>query len=343
MELSGRPLLDTKPDHELFADRERELEKLLTSVERRLNVLVTGDRGAGKTTLLRQLAYKLRQRSPDMPPAFVEGHLAETVKVFLDLVRYRLGLSPAVTEPPPGPAAFLAFSRKVPLEDTLELSSLVGSLADAAPDGRRAVLVDELPAKSVGQTLFGRLRDELWQVPLTWVVAVSKNDAGPLFSPPADAFFDVVLELGPLSREAQRAILEARAGVEGSKIASQLDEGNPRRLITLAREALEGGAKPSAMLSALSRRDAEVAKIGRAASMLMAELESLGPTSASDERLLGRLGWTRTRAVQVLRQLEEAGLVTSSMVKGDSGRPRKLYRAVDPLEVADRIGRGVAK
>src|SRR6266508_2248780 len=98
VELSGRPLLDTKPDHELFAGREGELEKLLTSVERRLNVLLIGDRGSGKPTLLRQLAYNLRQRLPDQPPAFVEGHLAEDVKLFLDLVRYRLGLRPAVLE-----------------------------------------------------------------------------------------------------------------------------------------------------------------------------------------------------------------------------------------------------
>ncbi len=337
-------MLDTKLDHALFAGRERELERLLTSVERKLNVLVTGERGAGKTTLLRQLAFKLRERSPEQPPAFVEGHLAGDVKIFLDLVRYRLGLKPAVTETAPGLAALMAFSRKAPLEDTLQLSRLVGSLAEAAPHGqRRVVLVDELPAESVGQTLFGRLRDELWQVPLTWVVAASESDAGPLLSPPADAFFDVVLDLEPLPRDAQRTILEARAGSQGKKIAAQLDEGNTRRLIALARDAIEGGAQPSEVVQALARRDAEVARLGRAASMLMAELESLGPTSASDERLLSRLGWTRTRAVQVLRELEKNGLVTSSMVKGEAGRPRKLYRPVDPVEEADRIGKQVAE
>ena len=57
--------------------------------------------------------------------------------------------------------------------------------------------------------------------------------------------------------------------------------------------------------------------------MLMAELESLGAASASDEALPKRLGWTRSRSVQVLRELEDAKLVTSSLVKGESGRPRK--------------------
>jgi energy-coupling factor transporter ATP-binding protein EcfA2 len=343
MELSGRPLLDTKPDHELFSGRDRELEKLLTSVDRRLNVLLIGERGSGKTTLLRQLAYELRHRSPDHPPAFVEGHLAENAKLFLDLVRYRLGLSPAVLEPSPFQATLGMMTRKAPLEDTLELSKLVGSLKEAAPEGRRVVLVDELPAKSAGQALFGRLRDELWQLPLTWVVAVAKHEGDSLLSPPADAFFDVVLELEPLSREAQRSILETRAGSPGRRIASQLNEGNPRRLLGLARDALEGGAEPSELLEALSRRDAEVSKLGRAAPMLMAELESLGPTSASDEELLSRLGWTRTRAVQVLRQLEEKGLVTSATVKGESGRPRKLYRPVDPIVETKDMDAGVRK
>jgi len=219
---------------------------------------------------------------------------------------------------------------KVALDDTLELPGLVASLREAAPDGRRVVLVDELPSKSVGQTLFGRLRDELWQLPLTWVVAIAVNDAGPLLSPPADAFFDVEVRLEPLTKESQKEILEARAGSHGRRIAAQVDEGNPRRLLGLAREAIAGGAQPPELQRALSQRDAEVSKLGRAASMLVAELESLGPTSASDEQLLSRLGWTRTRAVQVFRQLEEKGLVTSTTVKGESGRPRKLYRPVEP-------------
>lgn len=326
MELSGRPLLDTKLDHALFAGRQGELRKLLSSVERRLNVLVIGERGSGKTTLLRQLSYALRQKIPENPPAFVEGHLAEGAKLFVDLVRYRLGLNPAVLDPSPLQSTFGLMARKAPLNDSLELSNLVSSLREAVPSGRRIVLVDELPAKSVGQALFGRLRDELWQLPITWVVTVAADEGDELLAPPADAFFDVVMELEPLSRNAQREILQARAGGFGEQIADQLEDGNPRRLLSLARDSLQGGAQPAELVRSMGRRDIEVSKLGRAASMLMAELESLGPTSASDEKLLGRLGWTRSRAVQVFRQLEEKGLVTSTTVRGESGRPRKLYR-----------------
>jgi hypothetical protein len=223
-------------------------------------------------------------------------------------------------------------ARKAAIDQTLELPRLLASLTEAEKDGRRAVLVDELPTKSVGETVFGRLRDSLWRLPLTWVVAATDHDAALLQSPPADAFFDVVVHLQPLSKKSQRAILEARAGRSGRRIASRIDEGSPRRLLAVAREVLEQGEARPDLWRALARRDAEVSKLGRSASMLMAELESLGPSSASDETLLQRLGWTRPRAVQVLRQLENAGFVTSATVKGEAGRPRKVYRPVEPLE-----------
>ena len=60
---------------------------------------------------------------------------------------------------------------------------------------------------------------------------------------------------------------------------------------------------------------------------MIAELEALGPVSASDKELLERLGWSRARATQVLNRLQEAGVVTASTQRdtGSPGRPRKIY------------------
>ncbi len=333
MDLSGRPLLDTKADHALFAGREKELEELVANVKLRRNTLLLGDRGSGKTTLLRQLAFSLRSLDPDAKPAFVEGMLSESAIEFLDLVRYRFGLKPAAMKHEPSAwetaMQHMSGSSKPILSDTLALTRLVSGLREALPDGRRVVLVDELPT-DIGQTIFGNLRDELWQLPITWVVSATEDEAGPYFSPPTDAFFEAVVHLKPLTPEAQRRVLDLRAGRKEAKLAGSLDEGNPRRLLGLAREALKEGASPGQVHKARAKRDSEVSVLGRPASMLWAELESLGPVSASDENLLRRLGWTRERAVQVFRKLEEAGLVTSSSVKGESGgRPRKVYRQAD--------------
>jgi energy-coupling factor transporter ATP-binding protein EcfA2 len=332
MDLTGRPLLDTTPDHELFGGRDGELARLADWVERGRNVLLIGERGSGKTTLLRQLAYELRHRHPRTPPAFVEGRLVADARILLELVRRRLGL-----RPPSESAAWppsVSGDRQACVE-VIDLADLVRGLREAGPRRRRVILVDE-PPTDAAQTLFGRLRDDLWQLPFTWAVAASEGDAGVYLTPPTDAFFDDALRLNPLPREAQRRMLEARAGERGRRIALQLDEGNPRRLLALARAALQGGARPVELVEARSVRDEQVAQLGRPAAMLMAELESLGAASAADDRLLRRLGWTRPRAVQVLRELEDQGLVTSSDVKGRAGRPRKVYRPSDLVELAAR-------
>jgi predicted ArsR family transcriptional regulator len=70
--------------------------------------------------------------------------------------------------------------------------------------------------------------------------------------------------------------------------------------------------------------------------MLAVELEALGGASASDDRLLSRMGWTRPRAVQVLAEMEKAGLVTASSEKTGQGRPRKVYKVVSPTQYLQR-------
>ena len=66
--------------------------------------------------------------------------------------------------------------------------------------------------------------------------------------------------------------------------------------------------------------------------MLAQELEALGWASASDERLLVRMGWTRSRVVQVIAELEGEGLVEMREESTGRGRPRKLYRLKPPAD-----------
>jgi energy-coupling factor transporter ATP-binding protein EcfA2 len=317
--LAGRPLLDTRADTELFVDRDV-MSTLLRSAQRGLNVLLLGERGSGKTTLLRRLAYRLREGDGRIEPVFVDGSLARDERTFLDLVRYRLGLQPTAIATPSG------------LQDPIQILNLVRGLAEGAGEAGKVILVDHLPSASVAHSLFGRLRDELWQLPFTWIVAADESERGGYLVPPADAFFDVVLELPPLTQEEQREFLEKRMGADNPEAVDalvSLNEGNPRRLLGLGREVVERKVDPGRLLHALSDRDDRVSSLGRSATMLVGEMESLGPVSASDDRLLDHLGWTRERAVQVLRRLEDAGIVASSHVKGPSGRPRKVYHLRD--------------
>jgi hypothetical protein len=325
-ELSGRPLGDTRLDRKLYLQRP-EHELLRKSAEQGLNLLVVGERGSGKTTLLRQLALDLREA--EVPSLLLDGKLATDAASFLELVRYQLGQAPNLLDAVRERYA-RALQPRPDLGEATRLLDLIEALRD--PTGaqpRTVLLVDGVPSAEAAHTLFGRLRDELWQLPFNWIVAGDERDRAALLQPPADAFFDRLVELRPLKPAEQLRLLKKRLSVEDAEALRPLLEasgGNPRRLLALARHAVEGGRAVEDVLNGRARREVEASKLGRPASMLLAELEALGSASASDEDLLQRLGWTRARAVQVFSELEHARLVESETEKGPAGRPRKVYR-----------------
>src|SRR5579859_1650964 len=97
MDLSGRPLTDNPIDQTLFVDRTAEARRLVASVERRSNVLVTGSPGIGKTSLLHRVLGELRSRG--FQPTFVDAAPASSVDDLIDLIRWRLGSTPVVSSP----------------------------------------------------------------------------------------------------------------------------------------------------------------------------------------------------------------------------------------------------
>lgn len=325
-DLSGRPLRDTRPDRTLYTPR-REHALLRKSAEQGLNVLVVGERGSGKTTLLRQLALDLREH--EVPAVFVDGKLATDAYSFLELVRYQLGEAPNLLQTVRERYG-RALQPRPNLGDATMLLDLIDSMRDPTGDQPRTVLlVDGVPSADEAHTLFGRLRDELWQLPFTWIVSSDERDRAALLRPPADAFFDRLIELAPLDKHEQLRLLRQRVTVHNDGAIEPLleaSDGNPRRLLALARDALEGGTVAANVITARAERERTASELGRPASMLLAELEARGAASSSDEELLRSLGWTRPRAVQVFSQLEKAGLVASEMEKGPTGRPRKVYR-----------------
>jgi len=325
-ELSGRPLRDTRVDRKLYSPR-REHDLLRKSADQGLNVLVVGERGSGKTTLLRQLAFDLRQ--DDVPAVSIDGKLATSAYSFLELVRYQLGEAPNLVQAVRDRYT-RAFQPRPNLGEATMLLELIESLRDSSgSQPRTLLLVDGVPSAEAAHMLFGRLRDELWQLPFSWIVAVDERDRATLLQPPADAFFDRLIELAPFDEHEQLRLLRKRVSVRDANALKPLIEtsaGNPRRLLALARDAREGGTAVEDILEAQAERERAASQLGRPASMLLAELEARGAASASDQALLRSLGWTRTRAVQVFSELEQVGLVSSDTEKGASGRPRKVYR-----------------
>jgi DNA-binding transcriptional ArsR family regulator len=195
-------------------------------------------------------------------------------------------------------------------------------LGDTTP----IVLLDGLEA-TLRHELFGRQRDELWEIPIRWVI--SGRSA---LAPPADTFFEAVVTLDHLDPASMRELLLRRAatGTEDERhrleqlantLPLLLDPATPRQLLATARTAMLS-AEPDLVLDQLQRRRNARVHLSPTADRVLDALSSLGPTHAGDERLLEEIGTTRSRVVQVLRELEDAGLVRSVR----DGR-RKLYGA----------------
>lgn len=323
MKLSGRPLFDNPVDAALFIDRD-EATRLESNCRDGVNTLVLGGRGIGKTSLMRNVLYRLRES--DFPAVGVDAAPAEGALDLLRLVTAALGrfrmASGSVNS---ATAAGLG-----------EIGAILSELRGLRPEGetgdrRTAILVDLPAGNRTMHQLFGRFRDELWQLPYTWI-AVGPNELRvDLLTPPADAFFEDVIQLQPLSLDQQVDLIARRLGEEVEPWPLPPDgEGNPRRLLEVVRESVRSGESFERLLGGLLTRDAEVSALGHAASMLYAELDDYGPASASDKAFLERLGWSRQRAAQVLKELEQANLVRAEFRRPEGGRPRKVFSIVPP-------------
>jgi len=337
-ELSGRPLRDTRRDRALFVDREQTIEVAEKTLLNGGNVLLVGSRGSGKSSLLRMVSHNLG--TAESRRLIVDGRAAASTLDFLTLLRDQLG---AWAKVPLGQAAATLATAAVGMleapqvvlrpspSDTQNLLGELRGFARSLPDeGETIVLVDEMPSPESAHTLFGRLRDELWELPLVWLVAVDARDVGLYREPPADAFWQRVVTIPDLDPDAATELLRRRLTAEqlAPGVLRQLVDaagGNPRRLIALAYDVVVEGADPAALI----RRDQEiqdrVKSLAEPAKRLLAEVEANGAASPSDQGLLKRLGWTRSRASQVFRELEKQGLVRALERPGTGGRPRRIY------------------
>lgn len=330
--LSGRALLNNQLDAGYFVDRDQLINVCRRASGQHLNTIIVGARGSGKTSLLHRVEGIME--SEGGRPIFIDGRAVEGIHDFLHIMGTRLGVRPTLD---PVEQMRKMLIPRTPDTATETLWNSLESIRRAVQDEDPAptLLVDELPDKASIRTLFGRLRDEVWQLPITWVVASRDSDQGAYLEPPADAFFATVLKLEPLPDQAARELLGRRVPsleVESVDALIQRARGNPRALIDLAQEIVLEDRDPAVVAADESDRRSVLDTLGDAARALYGELEATGGASASDEDLLRRLGWSRARAYQVVSTLEKAGLVEATTVPGSRGRPRKVYRPKRPYD-----------
>jgi DNA-binding transcriptional ArsR family regulator len=332
MQISQRPLSGSDADQRLFVDRGEETAAVLRALDLGFNVFVIGDPKAGRTSLLRHVERLVADSGGRT--AFVDALSHEGLPGLLEALRGALGASPGPPLPTAGPASTVSES---------DVAALGPAPNDSAPDNSATadaatVFVDN-PTPGVAQALFGRFRDALWQFPYQWVVAGLLVRRSEYLEPPADSFFDSIVELGSLSEEDARSLLRRRIETAGDsedahllersmeQIVKGTVERTPGALLAGARATLLRGAPDSAFAD-LVKLQTQANSMGRGHAMVFSELEAMAPVHAGDERLLQRLGYTRPRIVQILKDLEKEGVVESRRegrrqmyyIKSGSGR-----------------------
>lgn len=311
MRLRNRPLLVNGLDDNLYVARQAVERTLRDALEGERNVLIFGERRVGKTTLVRKVVSDL---PGDRPAVTVDGSLAGTPAGLLRLIARALGTPPdQVTAADAG-------------SDVLDLLDAI----DRLPRRPGTVIVIDGPLDAeIAYTIFGRLRDQLWTLPNTWVVTATPDEIGALRTPPADAFWSLVLELGPMDeREIDELLDRGLDDVERATISDHPERpsrATPGEVVRWAQSVLDNeslGAGPP-----IVELEHRAAQLGRQASMALAQLDALRrPASAGDPELLARLGWTRPNAARWLARMESAGILRSftGLAQGQ-GRPPKLY------------------
>lgn len=311
--LSNRPL--GPGDGALFVGRTAELHRVVSGARDGFNQLLLGEAGSGKTSLLHQVQARL-DGLPGVRTRLVDGALARDPATFLDLVGAGVG---ARFEPAREETGEVGLLRRV--------TAIGWPLRNLTRGGGRIVLlVDGVDSADIVGDVFGRLRERLWDLPATWVVALDTRHRQAATGLPG-RFFDEVVALESLTIPQARALLATRLPADHAEAADDIAQstvGNPRELIALARQVVRGQPVEEVVAddAELRRR---VEELGHPATAVVKELRRRGAVSASDPELLRALGWSRSRAAQVLGQLEEAGLVVATRQAGGVGRPKRVY------------------
>lgn len=313
--LGQRPLGASDADFRLFANRSSELSRVSRSLRLGFNVYVAGSQGAGKTSFLHQVkrvhpearyvGLNWFDTAEDRLLA-IEGALTGKSEVHHEGANLAEQLS----------KSFAVIGGVQVREVADPLRHLRQAAARIESETRLVLLLDDLPTEHCYE-LFGRLRDEIWELPVQWVVTGTTAH----LEAPADSFFDTVIHL-PLfeiealqdlvSRRADSGTLEERVALEdiAGPVLDAVAPCTPRQALSAIRDVY--------LSDDFERASKDLAWVGEARARLTGTaakvIDSLmvhGPTHAGDERLLAEVGVTRNRVVQVLGDLEVEGLVVS--------------------------------
>ena len=338
--MANQPLAQSRADQRRFVDRSRETDAIIRAVAASQPVLLLGDRGSGRTSLLNHVAWVLARQKEPRQTVIVSGELANTSSQLLGILVARVQ---RLAEPGGSRARWIEDLQALSMPDgpfgqvaqpaiLMELVDLLGEQL-AALERPVCLMVDGLAPK-VAHGVFGSLRNELWALQgAAWVLAGDSGAEALYLEPPADAFFEHTVRLGPLTEADAAKLLRAHVpDLSDTDIerAIEVAEGNPRRLLRAAADIQAGIAPVSSAADEVARQATAVG--GPLAGAIVGYVAANGPTAASDETMLRQIGASRQRASQLMHELESAGLLETIEQRepGRRGRPARRFALRTP-------------
>jgi energy-coupling factor transporter ATP-binding protein EcfA2 len=333
--MAAQPLAQSEADQRRFVDRTPETDAIIRAVTASQPVLLLGERGSGRTSLLNHVAWLLARQTESRLTVMVSGELADTPSQLLGVLLARVQ---RLAEPAGSRARWIEDLRALSMPDgpfgqvvqpaiLMELIDLLGERL-AALEHPLCLMVDGI-APAVAHAVFGSLRNELWALPgAAWVLAADSAAEALYLEPPADAFFEHTVKLGPLSDADAAELLRAHVPVLGDTDVDRaiaVAGGNARRLVRAAGDIQAGIAPAGSAADEVARRATAVA--GPLAGAIVGYLATHGPTGASDATLLRHIGASRQRASQLMHGLQSAGLLETieHHEPGRRGRPARRF------------------
>jgi hypothetical protein len=338
--MAFQPLAQSRADQRRFVDRSPETNAIIRAISASRPVLLLGERGSGRTSLLNYVAWRLARQKERRQTIIVSGEVANTPSQLLGILVARVQ---RLAEPGGSRARWIEDLQALSMPDgpfgqvaqpaiLIELVDLLGERL-AALERPVCLMVDGI-APTVAHGVFGSLRNELWALPgAAWVVAGDIAAEALYLEPPADAFFEVTVRLGPLTDEDAAKLLRAHipelsdADIERAIVVA---EGNPRRMLRAAADIQAGVAPVSSTAGEVARQATAVG--GPLARAIVGYLAANGPTGASDQMMLRQIGASRQRASQLMHELESAGLLETIEQRepGRRGRPERRFALRTP-------------
>src|SRR5690242_10036756 len=267
--MSAHPLAQSRADQRRFVDRTRETDAIIQGVATSQPVLLLGDRGSGRTSLLNHVAWLLARREDPVQSVMVSGELADNPSQLLGVLVARVQ---RLAEPDGSRGRWIEDLRALSMPDgpfgqviqpaiLMELVDLLGERL-AGLERPVCLMVDGI-APTVAHGVFGSLRNELWALQgAAWVVAGDSAAETLYLEPPADAFFERTVKLGPLTHADSAKLLRAHVpelSDDDVERTIAVAEANPRRLLRAAADIQAGIVPAAPAADELPQRAAAVA------------------------------------------------------------------------------------